>query len=338
MKVFVTGGAGYIGSHIVKMLGEAGHDVLVYDSLLTGHDWAVLYGKLVVGDLADDMLLAKTLSDFKPDAVIHFAAHIRVEESMQEPLKYYRNNTVNALGLLEAMKKSGVNKLIFSSTAAVYGIPELNPVTEETPFNPINPYGASKAMVEQILRDLSASMDFRYVSLRYFNVAGADASGKIGQAYKNATHLITRALKTAKGELPKLTIFGTDYSTPDGTCVRDYIHVNDLASAHVLALQYLMDAGNSTVFNCGYGHGYSVREVVAASRKITGVHFPADETGRRPGDPPALIADSSKIKHALSWQPKFDSLDYIIKTAWDWERKGRNNLADVLPPVVQTQA
>ena len=321
MKILVTGGAGYIGGHVVKMLGEAGHQVLVYDNLSTGHDWAVLYGDLVVGDLADASLLTNTLSRFMPEAVLHFAAHIRVEESVQEPLKYYRNNTVNTLNLLEAMKQVGIQKLIFSSTAAVYGSPDTMSVNEEMPFNPINPYGMSKAMVERILQDLSCSMDFRYVSLRYFNVAGADPGGKIGQAYKEATHLITRALKTAKGELPKLSLFGTDYPTPDGTCVRDYIHVNDLADAHLLALHYLLHGGKSDVFNCGYGHGYSVREVVAAARKVTGMDFPVHEEGRRAGDPPALIADSSKLKAQLDWQPKFDSLETIIQTAWDWEKK-----------------
>lgn len=321
MKVFVTGGAGYIGSHVVKMLGEAGHHVLVYDNLSTGHKQAVLHGDLVVGDLADSVFLTETLARFEPDAVLHFAAHIRVEESVQDPLKYYRNNTANALGLLEAMQKTGVRKLIFSSTAAVYGIAEKIPVNEETPFMPINPYGMSKAMVEHILKDLAFATDFRYVSLRYFNVAGADAGGKIGQAYKEASHLITRALKTAKGELPKLSVFGTDYPTPDGTCIRDYIHVNDLASAHLLALDYLAGGGKSDVFNCGYGHGYSVREVIQEARKATGKDFIVVEEGRRAGDPPALIADSSKLQSRLGWKPKFNNLEYIIQTAWDWEKK-----------------
>lgn len=320
MKVFVTGGAGYIGSHVVKMLGEAGHHVLVYDNLSTGHKQAVLHGDLVVGDLADSVFLTETLAGFKPDAVLHFAAHIRVEESVQDPLKYYRNNTANALGLLEAMQKTNVRKLIFSSTAAVYGIAEKIPVNEETPFMPINPYGMSKAMVEHILKDLAFATDFRYVSLRYFNVAGADAGGKIGQAYKEASHLITRALKTAKGELPKLSVFGTDYPTPDGTCIRDYIHVNDLASAHLLALDYLAGGGKSDVFNCGYGHGYSVREVIQEACKATGKDFCVVEEGRRAGDPPALIADSSKLQLRLGWKPKFNNLEYIIQTAWDWEK------------------
>jgi UDP-glucose 4-epimerase len=321
VKIMVTGGAGYIGSHVVKMLGTTGHQVIVYDNLSTGHEWAVLYGDLVVGDLADKALIYDTIKKYSPDALMHFAAHIQVEESVREPLKYYRNNTVNTLNLLETMKKAGTQKLIFSSTAAVYGIADNIPVDEEAPFKPINPYGMSKAMIEYILKDFAHATDFRYVSLRYFNVAGADPGGKIGQAYKEATHLITRALKTAKGELPKLFIYGTDYSTPDGTCVRDYIHVNDLADAHLLALHHLLDGGKSDVFNCGYGHGYSVREVVAAVRKVTGMDFPVHEEGRRAGDPPALTANSSKLKAQLGWQPKFDSLETIIQTAWDWEKK-----------------
>ena len=320
MRVLVTGGAGYIGSHVVKILGEKGHEVLVYDNLSSGHDWAVLNGKLVVGDLADHVLLTETLSGFSPDAVIHFAAHIQVEESVKEPLKYYRNNTVNALNLLEAMISVGLNRLIFSSTAAVYGISDSLPVNEETQIRPINPYGMSKAMVESMLQDLSNASDFRYVSLRYFNVAGADPDGRIGQAYRESTHLITRALKTAKGELPRLLVFGTDYPTPDGTCIRDYIHVNDLAEVHVKALEYLMDNGRSRVYNCGYGHGYSVREVISSAKRITGIDFPVEETDRRPGDSPAIVADNSKVRKELHWIPHYDDIDLIIRTAWAWER------------------
>ena len=321
MKIFVTGGAGYIGSHVVKMLGEAGHDVLVYDNLSTGHEWAVLHGKLVVGDLADKNFLLETIKGYQPEAVMHFAAFIQVEESVREPLKYYRNNTANALNLLEVVRSVGINKFIFSSTAAVYGIPDHNPVSEESPFMPINPYGMSKVMVEHMLKDFGLSVNFNYVSLRYFNVAGADPGGKIGQAYENATHLITRALKTAKGELTKLPIFGTDYPTPDGTCIRDYIHVNDLASAHICALDFLSNAGKSSIFNCGYGHGYSVREIVETAKSVTGVDFRVDEAGRRAGDPPALMADSSKIRAEIGWKPLHDDIEFIVKTAWDWERR-----------------
>jgi UDP-glucose 4-epimerase len=321
-RILVTGGAGYIGSHVVKALGEAGYEVLTYDNLSTGHRQAVLYGDLVVGDLADRALLKRTLEEFTPDAVMHFAASIEVGESMRAPLKYYRNNTVNALGLLEVLQELAVGRFIFSSTAAVYGEPEVIPVREDTPQQPINPYGASKMMSERLLADLAqADPGFRYVALRYFNVAGADARSRIGQAYSNATHLITRALKTAKGEYDKLQVFGTDYPTPDGTCIRDYIHVDDLAAAHLVALRHLLDGGASEVFNCGYGHGYSVREVIEVAKRVTGVDFPVEEAPRREGDPPALVADSGRIRRSLGWQPAHDDLEFIIRTAWEWEKE-----------------
>lgn len=339
-KVFVTGGAGYIGSHVVKTLGEKGYNILVYDNLSTGHREMVLHGDLIVDDLENEDRLIEVLARFKPDAVMHFAASIQVEESVREPLKYYRNNTVNAIRLLKHVMKlsesgpkgdydrgSALNHgslpiFIFSSTAAVYGIPERIPVDETAPLVPINPYGASKMMVERVLKDLAlADERFRYVSLRYFNVAGADSKCRIGQKYREATHLITRALKTAKGEHEKLQIFGTDYDTPDGTCIRDYIHVDDLANAHILALENLLHGGRSNVFNCGYGHGYSVREVVSTVKEVTGVDFKVEETSRREGDPPALIADSRKIKERLGWQPMHDDLRFIIQTAWNWEKK-----------------
>lgn len=320
MKILITGGAGYIGSHVVKALGEAGYEVLTYDNLSTGNKWSVLYGELIVADLSDKETLKKTIVKFKPDAIMHFAASIVVPESVRLPLKYYRNNTINTLNLLDVMLQCEVKKLIFSSTAAVYGMPEAIPVDENAPMNPINPYGASKMMTEMILRDMHlADNDFNYVSLRYFNVAGADGGCRIGQAYKESTHLITRVLKTAKGEFEKLQVFGTDYPTPDGTCIRDYIHVDDIADAHVLTLEYLLDKGKSEIFNCGYGHGYSVREVVDTSKKVTGIDFKVEETGRREGDPPILIADNTKIKQGLNWKPKCDDLEYIIKTAWKWE-------------------
>ena len=320
MKIFITGGAGYIGSHVVKALGEAGHELLIYDNLSTGHEWAVLHGRLVRGDLADTILLNGILSAFRPDAVVHFAASIQVEESVREPLKYYRNNVVNSIHLLETMTRHGIRNFIYSSTAAVYGIPEKIPLDETAPLNPINPYGASKVMVERILKEMSQAHDFRYIALRYFNVAGADPEGRIGQAYAEATHLITRALKTAKGEFPRLLIYGADYPTPDGTCIRDYIHVNDLAGAHVRALEHLMAGNASDVMNCGYGHGFTVREVVAAAKRVTGIDFPVLETDRRPGDPPALIADSTRIRALTGWSPRHDDLEFIIRTAWDWEK------------------
>jgi len=321
MKILVTGGAGYIGSHTVKTLGEAGHDLVIADNLSTGHEWAILAGRLIRGDLADRPFIEETLNTFRPDAVMHFAASIQVEESVREPLAYYRNNVINTLNLLDAMRRTGVRRLIYSSTAAVYGIPGKNPVDEKAPLAPINPYGASKAMIERVLADLSSATDFRYAALRYFNVAGADPQGRIGQSYRKATHLITRALKTAKGEYPKLAIFGTDYPTQDGTCVRDYIHVNDLADAHLLALNRLIETGKSEVMNCGYGHGYSVREVVDMAKKVTGIAFTVEEVGRRAGDPPALVADSSLLRRLTGWQPRHDDLEFIIRTAWSWERK-----------------
>jgi len=321
MRILVTGGAGYIGSHVVKALGQRKYEILVYDNLSTGHEWAVLYGRLVKGDLSDKFFLDRVIKEFKPDAIMHFAAFIQVEESVREPLKYYRNNTVNTLNLLEAMKENGVKNFIFSSTAAVYGIPEKVPVNEDAPLNPINPYGSSKVAVERILSDLSQTSDFNYVSLRYFNVAGADPEGRLGQVYKEATHLITRALKTAKGVFDKLQIFGTDYPTPDGTCIRDYIHVDDLALAHLVTLDYLLNTGKSRVLNCGYGYGYSVKEVVETVKKITCVNFRTEEISRRPGDPPVLVAASSSLKNELNWRPIHADLEYIIMTAWEWEKR-----------------
>lgn len=330
MKVFVTGGAGYIGGHVVLALGEAGHEVLVYDNLSTGNREAVLHGELVVGDLADRALLTATLERFRPDVVMHFAASIEVGESVRNPLKYYRNNSANALNLLEALRATGIDRFIFSSTAAVYGNPLAVPVTEAAPPMPINPYGASKLVTERILADLAgADPSFRYVSLRYFNVAGADPLVRLGQDYANPTHLITRALKTALGNFPKLQLFGTDYPTFDGTCIRDYIHVSDLAQAHLDALGYLLGTGTgpcgasprALVCNCGYGHGFSVREVVAAAKKVTGIDFPVEETGRREGDPAELVAASDMIRRLLGWQPRHDDLEFILNTAWEWEKK-----------------
>jgi len=320
-RIFVTGGAGYIGSHVVKALGEAGYVVRTYDNLSSGNRWAVLYGDLVEGDLADRVTLKQALEDFRPDAVIHFAAFIEVGESVTRPLKYYRNNTVNALILLETLRELGIGNFIFSSTAAVYGTPEKTPVAEGDPLLPINPYGASKMMTERLLADLDAAdQDFRYVALRYFNVAGADGEGRIGQAYENASHLITRALKTAKGEFPKLQVYGTDYPTPDGTGIRDYIHVDDLAAAHLEALRFLAQGGGSRIFNCGYGHGYSVREVIAMAKNVTGVDFRVEDVERRAGDPAALIADNRRILDETHWRPRHDNLEYIVRTAWNWEK------------------
>lgn len=319
--ILVTGGAGYIGSHIVKSLGEKGFNVVVYDNLAKGHKDAVLCGRLIVGDLADTVLLEQVVNEFKPDGVMHFAAYIEVGESVREPLKYYHNNTANAINLLNILAKNRVNNFIFSSTAAVYGTPVKTPIAESDGIQPINPYGQAKAFVEKVLKDMSVSPGFRYVALRYFNAAGADPQRRIGERHNPESHLIPLILKTAKGERASVSVYGNDYQTPDGTCVRDYVHVEDLVEAHILALYHLLDCGKSDVFNCGYGHGYSVREVLAAARNTTGVDFKVTDADRRPGDPPVLVADSGKIKQALNWTPKYDSLEYIIKTAWDWEKK-----------------
>ncbi len=319
MKILVTGGAGYIGSHVVKHLGERGYEVFVLDNLIKGHREAVLYGKLVVGDVGDRELLMRLFSEFKPDAVMHFASFIEVAESVKNPGKYYENNTVKTLALLDAMVKMEVKNFIFSSTAAVYGNPERVPIPETEPVKPINPYGQSKACVEKILSDYSRAYGLNFVSLRYFNAAGADPEGRIGESHDPETHLIPLILKTAKGERESIKVFGTDYPTPDGTCIRDYIHVDDLAEVHILALEYLLDGGESDVFNCGYGHGYSVKEVIDTAKRVTGVDFKVEETDRRPGDPAVLVADSSKLKSKLGWKPRFDDLEYIVRTAWNWE-------------------
>ena len=323
MRVVVTGGAGYIGSHVVKLLTEKNVDVLVIDNLVKGHKKAVLNAKLTIEDIGNFEAIKNILQTFKPDAVMHFAAFIEVGESVKNPLKYYHNNTVATFNLLKAIIESKIKHFIFSSTAAVYGIPNRIPIKETEPINPINPYGSSKAAVEKMLKEFSKAYDFKYVSLRYFNAAGADESGLIGESHNPETHLIPLILKTAKGERKSIKIFGTDYPTPDGTCIRDYIHVTDLAEAHYLSLQYLLDQAKSNVFNCGYGHGYSVKEVIDTCKKVTGIDFKVEEAERRPGDPPILVADVEKIQKTLNWIPKHDDLEYIIKTAWNWELKRR---------------
>jgi UDP-glucose 4-epimerase len=320
MKVLVTGGAGYIGSHVTRQLRERGIEVVVYDNLSSGHAWAVLDAQLVEGDLADRQRLGQLLQAHRFDAVLHFAAHIVVPESVQNPLKYYANNTVNTFGLLEACNRHGVRHFVFSSTAAVYGIPAQMPITETAALAPINPYGASKMMSERMLFDLGAASDLRYVSLRYFNVAGADPLGRLGQASADATHLIKVAAQVATGQRQSMEIFGDDYPTPDGTCIRDYIHVEDLALAHLDALDYLFAGGSSEVFNCGYGHGYSVREVIDTMSRQLGTAMPASVGPRRAGDPPALVADSRKIRRILGWQPRHDDLGAIVRDALQWER------------------
>jgi UDP-glucose 4-epimerase len=320
-RVLVTGGAGYIGSHVVKALGEQGFDVLTCDNLSKGHRDAVLHGRLAVGDLADAAFLDDLLAEFRPQAVMHFAAFIEVGESVRDPLKYYGNNAANAITLLRAMERNGVKNIIFSSTAAVYGIPQRVPITEAEPRAPINPYGRAKAMVEQVLEDADRSGVLRYVSLRYFNAAGADPEGRIGERHEPESHLIPLLLQAAAGKRKSVSLYGTDYPTPDGTCIRDYIHVEDLAEAHLLALRHLLDGGASDAFNCGYGHGHSVREVIDAAQKVTSGEIPIEVSPRRPGDPPVLVADSGKLKRQLQWSPRYDDLSCIIRTAWDWEKK-----------------
>ncbi len=320
--ILVTGGAGYIGSHVVRDLGASGYRPIVLDDLSSGHEEAVLSGELVRGDAGDAGRVASLLRSRKIRSVLHFAAFIQVEESVAEPLKYYRNNSFNCLRLLQACLETGVEHFIFSSTAAVYGMPDKVPVAETAPLLPINPYGASKLVAEMMLRDAAAAHPgFRYVALRYFNAAGADRQARLGQNYRRPTHLLTRALKTALGGYPGLEIFGSDYPTADGTAVRDYIHVDDLSCAHLLALDYLKRGGRSRAFNCGYGIGHSVLDVVAAVKRVTGVDFPVSRTGRRPGDPASLVADASLIRQELGWSPVVPPLDEIVASAWAWERK-----------------
>lgn len=321
MRILITGGAGYIGSHVVKALGKLGHDLVIYDNLSAGHASAVSYGRLVVADLADKALLDLVVREFSPDAVIHFNATIQVEEQVYERPAYYRDNVGITMNLLESMLKYGVRPLLLSSSAAVYGTPETIPVPETAPFAPVNSYGTLKVMLEKILRGLAEAEEFPYVSLRYFNVAGADPDGELGQTHGSATHLITRALKTARGRTPKLSIYGDDYPTPDGTCVRDYIHVDDLASAHVLALEYLNARGEKRILNCGYGHGFTVHEVINTVKRVTGIDFKTRKAARRAGDSPSLISDSSLLKKELSWKPRYDDLEVIIRTAWQWEQR-----------------
>ncbi len=323
-KVLVTGGAGYIGSHVVRQLGKAGYDVVVYDNCSTGSPKAVLHGELIIGDLGDVDLLYQVFLKHEFSAVLHFAASLSVPESVAHPLDYYTNNTRNTLNLLNCCSAMDINQLVFSSTAAVYGQPTENPVTESAPTQPINPYGRSKLASEWLIRDYGAASSLRYVILRYFNVAGAEPSGRLGQMSREASHLIRSACDAALKRKLGVRIFGTDFSTPDGTGIRDYIHVEDLAAAHLDALRYLEQNQESQILNCGYGQGYSVRQVIERVKAISGVDFPVLETDRRPGDPGCVIASADKIRQVLGWQPKYYHLDQIVDTtlAWEMQREG----------------
>lgn len=324
-NILVTGGAGYIGSHVVRDLAENGYNPIIYDNLSTGNKKSVLFGTLIEGDLKDRELLVDTIRKYNIKDVIHFAAFIIVPESVRKPLKYYTNNFVNSSNLIWACIENGVKNFVFSSTAAVYGIPSKIPVDENAELKPINPYGYSKMFTEILLKDVAmVNPNFNYIALRYFNVAGADRESRIGQNYKKPTHLMTLALKTALGKFSELKVFGTDYNTIDGTAIRDYIHIDDLSNAHILALEYLKKNKKSRIFNCGYGQGYSVLEVIKVVKEITKIDFKVNHTERREGDPPILIADSSLIKKMLGWTPKYNDLHYIIKSAWDWEKKLNN--------------
>lgn len=319
--VLVSGGAGYIGSHVVRQLCEAGAKVVVLDDLSTGFRSAVPEGTLITGNTGDRNLVTGLLAEHRVSTILHFAAHTIVPESVSDPLKYYGNNTCATRNLLECAIHAGVKNFIFSSTAAVYGIPEGGIASEDTPTAPINPYGSSKLMSEWMLRDADLAHAMRYVSLRYFNVAGADPGGRIGQSTRKATLLTKVACEAAVGKRSFVSIYGTDYATPDGTGIRDYIHVEDLATAHLDALRYLRDGGKSAVLNCGYGHGYSVREVLAAVERASGLTLTKKEEPRRAGDPPTLIAAANRIRTVLGWQPRFDDLDLIVSTALRWEQR-----------------
>jgi UDP-glucose 4-epimerase len=322
MSVLVTGGAGYIGSHMALALLDAGERVVVVDNLSTGFRPAVpATATLVVGDVADSALISRIILEHSIEAIIHFAGSIVVPDSVADPLGYYLNNTVKSRALMEVAIKTGVRHFIFSSTAAVYGAPEVVPIPEDAPLRPISPYGSSKLMTETMLQDASRAHDFRAVILRYFNVAGADSKGRAGQSTPSATHLIKVACETALGKRPYIEVFGTDYPTPDGTCVRDYIHVGDLIAAHSQALRYLRDGGRTEIYNCGYSHGYSVLEVIEKVRQVSGSKFEARIAPRRAGDSPILVAASGKIRKALDWRPQYDDLEAIVGQALAWERK-----------------
>ena len=322
MNILVTGGAGYIGSHAVHELMAAGHRVVVLDSLIKGHRWAVPEGvPFVKADIRDASVLAETFEVFPTDAVMHFAAASEVGESMSNPAKYYQDNVAATLSLLVSMNQAGVRKIVFSSTAAVYGEPTVCPIQEDSPLQPTNVYGRTKLIIENMLADFAMAYGFSYVSLRYFNAAGALPTGGLGEDHNPESHLIPLILKTALGQRPSISVYGTDYPTPDGTCVRDYIHVTDLAAAHVLASEHLMAGGDSRCYNLGSQTGFSVREVIEQARKVTGIDFPVTEAPRRSGDPAVLVASSARFQQDFSWQPQYSDLATILQTAWNWHRQ-----------------
>lgn len=328
MTVLVTGGAGYIGSHMALELVDAGEDVVVLDNLSTGYRRSVPAGATFVeGNVGDPELVSRLLRDYEIDAILHFAGSIVVPDSVTDPLGYYLNNTCNSRTLLACAVAAKIPNFIFSSTAAVYGIPEINPVTETAVLQPISPYGSSKLMTETMLRDTAKAHPLRFVALRYFNVAGADPKGRSGQSTPRATHLIKVASETALGMRPSLEIYGTDYETPDGTCIRDYIHVTDLVRAHLDALRYLRAGGESIVLNCGYGKGFSVLDVVEAVKRAAGHDFTVRTTGRRAGDPPALVAGAGRIHEVLGWEPRLHDLDTIVEHALAWEKHLKDDRA-----------
>jgi UDP-arabinose 4-epimerase len=321
--ILVTGGAGYIGSHACKALAGAGYQPVTYDNLSRGHASAVKWGALEVGDVLDADRLDEVFCQYRPCAVMHFAALAYVGESVSEPVKYYQNNVVGTFTLLNRMMVHDVRKFIFSSTCAIYGIPDRLPLTETHAQNPINPYGKTKAVVEQMLADFSATGDLRYVSLRYFNAAGADPDGDLGEDHEPETHLLPLILQVAAGKRSHINIYGDDYDTPDGTCIRDYIHVSDLIDAHIRALEYLLGGGQSEFYNLGTEQGYSVREIIDRAQKITGKDIEFKIAARRAGDPPSLVADASKIRNALGWSVPHSDIDTVLSNAWSWHTRDR---------------
>lgn len=319
--ILVTGGAGYIGSHACKALAAAGYTPVAYDNLEYGHEWAVKWGPLEIGDIQDRRRMDQVIEKYRPQAVMHFAAYAYVGESVENPGRYYRNNVAGTLTLLESLRDHGIKSIIFSSTCATYGTPEQIPLTEDHPQIPVNPYGSSKLMIEKMLQDFDAAHGVRFVSLRYFNAAGADPDGEIGEDHHPETHLIPLIMDAALGRSENIKIFGTDYDTPDGTCIRDYIHVTDLAKAHVLALEYLKKNGKSDFFNLGNGSGFSVKEVIETAGRIIEKEIPAVNWDRRPGDTAILIGSSDKARQVLGWHPEYHRMETIIKTAWEWVKK-----------------